>query len=225
MRTKRSGPTRRFEGVWRRKGLSVVAGVDEAGRGCLAGPVVAGALILPARIPRGIDDSKKLSPQKREALFEALRDSGTHLAWGVAAPHEIDTLNIRQASFLAMRRAVDQLPCRPEALLVDGFEIPDYPTPQRALVRGDARSLSIAAASIVAKVVRDRMMVAYGERDPRYGFGKHKGYPTAQHVLALERFGPCELHRWSFEPVRWAAAKHVAIKPARAVQLPIIESA
>ncbi len=176
--------------------------MDEAGRGCLAGPVVAGAVILGRRTPRGIDDSKKLSPGRREALYAALRASDACLAWGLADPAEIDRLDIRQASFLAMLRAVEALERRPDALLVDGFAVPRCDLPQRALVHGDALSLSIAAASIVAKVVRDRAMVDLAARYPAYGFERHKGYPTAEHVAALRRHGPCELHRRSFAPVR-----------------------
>lgn len=195
-------PSRRFEGAWKRRGCCLVAGVDEAGRGCLAGPVVAGAVILPRRVPPGIRDSKMLSPRMRSRLFAALADAGAVLSWGAAQPQEIDRLNILRASFLAMRRAVAGLPERPEALLVDGFAIPDLELPQRALIKGDARCLSIAAASIVAKVVRDRMMIDLDRLFPAFGFRKHKGYPTREHVEALRRHGPTPVHRRSFGPVR-----------------------
>jgi ribonuclease HII len=138
----------------------------------------------------------------RSRLFAALADAGAVLSWGAAQPQEIDRLNILRASFLAMRRAVAGLPERPEALLVDGFAIPDLELPQRALIKGDARCLSIAAASIVAKVVRDRMMIDLDRLFPAFGFRKHKGYPTREHVEALRRHGPTPVHRRSFGPVR-----------------------
>jgi len=197
-----SRPSRRFESAWRRKGCAVIAGVDEAGRGCLAGPVTAAALILPARPPRGIDDSKRLRPREREALFRALETSGARFAWACAEPEEIDRLNIRQASFLAMRRALAALSEPPSAVLVDGFPIPRLTLPQQALVRGDSRCLSIAAASIVAKVARDRLMVELDGRYPAYGLAQHKGYPTAAHLQALRRHGPSPIHRRTFAPVR-----------------------
>jgi ribonuclease HII len=180
----------------------LVAGVDEAGRGCLAGPVTAAALLLPARPPRGIDDSKRLTPRQREALMDALVIAGARFAWACAGVGEIDRLNIRQASFLAMRRAIAALPEPPDMVLVDGFEIPRLSLPQQALIRGDARCLSIAAASIVAKVARDRLMVELDRRYPRYDFARHKGYPTPDHLAALRRFGPSPIHRRSFGPVR-----------------------
>jgi len=205
-------PNRRFEGVWRRLGYRSIAGIDEAGRGCLAGPVVAGAVILAPNVPAGINDSKKLSLGQREELFSALQSSPSIMAWGLATAQEIDQINIRQASFLAMRRAVDNLATCPDALLVDGFLIPDCEIPQRHLVRGDSRSLSIAAASIVAKVVRDRMMVELSEVNPGYGFEVHKGYPTESHRLALDRLGPIRSHRRTFAPVReWFERNHPGI--------------
>jgi ribonuclease HII len=197
-----SRPSRRFESAWRRRGCALIAGVDEAGRGCLAGPVTAAALILPARPPRGIDDSKRLTHRQREALFHALETSGARFAWASADPEEIDRLNIREASFLAMRRAVAALAEPPGAVLVDGFLIPHFPLPQQALVRGDSRCLSIAAASIVAKVARDRLMVELDEQYPAYGLAQHKGYPTAEHLRALRRHGPSPIHRRTFGPVR-----------------------
>jgi len=194
-------PSRRYEGIWRRRGYSIVAGLDEVGRGCLAGPVVAAAVILPTRPPRGIRDSKKLSARLREVLCEALYEGGAVVSVGSARPEEIDAINIRQASFLAMRRALSDLPTRPDALLVDGFEIPDCPIPQRALIKGDSRSTSIAAASIVAKVYRDALMVEFSAEHPEYGFASHKGYPTPEHLEALATWGPCGTHRRSFAPV------------------------
>ncbi len=185
-----------------------MAGIDEAGRGCLAGPVVAAALILPEHgVPPGIDDSKKLSPARREELFEQLCASRSVFAWGLAQVGEIDRLNILQATFLAMRRAIANLTRPPDALLVDGAPLPDCDLPQRALVRGDATSLSIAAASIVAKVVRDRIMVALEGEFPGYGLARHKGYPTPEHLSALGELGPAAIHRASFAPVRRAVTR------------------
>jgi ribonuclease HII len=196
-----SGPDRRQEAYWRRRGFSVIAGVDEAGRGCLAGPVVAAAVILPARAPAGVQDSKRLSAPARERLYHALVAGGAQIGIGQASPEEIDAINIRQASFLAMRRAIALLAPVPDALLVDGFVIPECGLPQRALIKGDARCLSIAAASIVAKVYRDRLMVSLARDYPPYGFERHKGYPTRAHVGALRDAGPSRIHRRTFGPV------------------------
>lgn len=195
-------PTRRYEGIWRQQGFWPVAGVDEAGRGCLAGPVVAAAVILGHRVPRGLNDSKQLSPARRDELHAALRASEACIGWGRAEAAEIDALNIRRASFLAMRRALANLVVSPAALLVDGFEIPGCDWPQRALVKGDARSLSIAAASIIAKVERDRIMEALDALHPGYDLRTHKGYPTPAHLRALAARGPSPLHRLTFAPVR-----------------------
>jgi len=206
-----SGPTRRFEAIWKRRGCGRVAGLDEPGRGCLAGPVVAGAVILGRRPPRGIDDSKRLSRGERERLFVALSGSDACLAWGEASAGEVDRLNIRQASFLAMRRALAALGETPDALLVDGFEIPGMALPQRGIVHGDALSLSIAAASIVAKVVRDRALHALAGECPGYGFERHVGYPTPEHLAALARLGPTRHHRRSFAPVRALLARQLSL--------------
>ena len=181
-------------------GRRVVAGLDEAGRGCLAGPVVAAAVVLPpeADLP-GLDDSKRLTADAREALVPVIR--GQALAVGVAAcsPAEIDELNILWASMEAMRRAAASLALAPDVLLVDGNrEVPDAPCPQEAVVKGDARSLSIAAASVVAKVARDRRMVELDAAFPVYGWAGHKGYPTAAHYAALAEHGPSRHHRRSF---------------------------
>ncbi len=194
-------PTRRHEGAWKRRGCCRVAGVDEAGRGCLAGPVVAAAVILGHRPPPGMNDSKRLSRTQRERLFAALERTGFAIAWGLAEPAEIDRVNIRQASFLAMRRALQALPQPPDAVLVDGFPIPSLDLPQQALVHGDARALAISAASIVAKVVRDRMMTALSSIYPAYHFDEHMGYPTPVHLEALRRWGPSPVHRRTFAPV------------------------
>lgn len=206
------GPTRRFEGLWKRRGCDRIAGLDEAGRGCLAGPVFAGAVVLGRSIPRGIDDSKRLSRAERERLFAALSDSDARIGWGEASPEEIDRLNIRQASFLAMRRALEALGEPPDALLVDGFELPGVALPQRALIHGDRLSVSIAAASIIAKVLRDHALEALAAECPGYGFERHVGYPTPEHLAALARLGPTRYHRRSFAPVRAVLARQLSIE-------------
>jgi ribonuclease HII len=192
---------RTIENAIRRMGFNYVAGVDEVGRGCLAGPVVAGAVILdPNRyIPR-ICDSKTVTALERAELYE--RITGNAVAWAVAGaePPEIDTINIYQASLKAMSRAVLALVPLPDFVLVDAFRVPDLPMAQRAVIHGDARCTAIAAASIVAKVTRDRMMLELHSRDPRYGFDRHKGYATREHLDAVSRFGYSEVHRRSFRP-------------------------
>ena len=181
----------------------LVCGVDEAGRGPLAGPVVAGAVILdPANIPMGLNDSKKLDAARREALFAALQPLA-EIGIGVASVEEIDRLNILQATMLAMTRAIAALPRAPHFALIDGNRAPKHlPCPARAVVRGDAASLSIAAASIAAKVTRDRLMLALAESHPGYGFERHMGYGTAAHFEAISRLGPTPAHRRSFAPIR-----------------------
>ena len=192
---------RTLENSLRRFGFNYVAGVDEVGRGCLAGPVVAAAVVLdPARyIPR-VCDSKTVTPLEREKLFKSITRAA--LAWGVAAcdPLEIDAINIHQASLRAMRRAVMSLVPLPDIVLVDAFRVPDLPMAQRPVVHGDASCTAIAAASIVAKVTRDRAMVELHATDPRYGFDRHKGYATRDHLDAVGRFGYSEAHRRSFRP-------------------------
>jgi len=179
----------------------VVAGVDEAGRGPLAGPVVAAAVVLnPARIPSGVADSKKLTLRQRERIFAALSESA-RIGVGQASVEEIDAINILRASHLAMARAVDALPCRPELVLVDGNLAPDWAWPCETLVGGDASCLSVAAASVVAKVVRDRLMLELHEAHPHYGWASNMGYGSAAHRDALRRFGPTPHHRRSFRPV------------------------
>lgn len=178
-----------------------LCGVDEAGRGPIAGPVVAAAVILdPDNTPEGLNDSKKLSEPKREALFEEIT-ARAHYGIGQASVEEIDEINILQASLLAMRRAVAALPVPPATALIDGNKLPDLPMPAHALVKGDARSLSIAAASILAKVTRDRQMVEMHKAYPDFGFAQHKGYPTKAHLSALATFGLTPHHRRSFRPV------------------------
>ncbi len=185
--------------LWQR-GYPRVAGLDEAGRGCLAGPVVAAAVVLPpdARIPR-LDDSKKLSPAARAEVFGAVHAEALAVGVGQCSPAEIDALNILRAALEAMRRAVLDLALGPDFLLIDGNQpLPDAPWPQETVVKGDARSLSIAAASVVAKVTRDRQMERLHEDFPAYGWAGHKGYPTASHYAALRAHGPSPHHRRSF---------------------------
>jgi ribonuclease HII len=179
----------------------IVCGIDEAGRGPWAGPVVAAAVIFdPAHIPSGLNDSKKLAGQKREALFApimALADVGV----GIASVEEIDRLNILQANHLAMQRAVAALKTSPTLALVDGNRAPPLSIRVQTIIKGDSKSLSIAAASIIAKVTRDRMMIELDTVHPGYGFAQHKGYGTAAHSQALQRLGPCAIHRKSFAPI------------------------
>jgi ribonuclease HII len=192
---------RTLENTLRRVGFVYVAGVDEVGRGCLAGPVVAAAVVLhPDRHIRGVCDSKVVPAAERERIFERIMCCA--VAWAVADadPTEIDRINIHQASLRAMQRAVLALAPLPDIVLVDAFRIPELPMAQRGVLHGDRRCSAIAAASIVAKVTRDRQMVDLHGRDPRYGFDRHKGYATADHLDAVARFGYSDAHRRSFRP-------------------------
>ena len=193
--------SRAMENALRRWGFARIAGVDEVGRGCLAGPVMAGAVVLdPDHHIAGLRDSKILSAAQRERLCrEIMRHA---LGWSVAAvePAEIDRINIHRASLQAMRQAVLTLVPLPDLVLVDAFRIPDLPMAQRAVVHGDARCSAIAAASIVAKVLRDRLMADLHQTDPRYGFDRHKGYATPDHLRAVARHGYSAAHRRSFRP-------------------------
>jgi ribonuclease HII len=192
---------RTLENALRRAGFVYVAGVDEVGRGCLAGPVVAAAVVLhPDRHIPGISDSKAVPAAERERLYDQIIAQATAWAVAEADPAEIDRLNIHQASLRAMHRAVIALVPLPDMVLVDWFRVPDLPMAQRGVRHGDRRCAAIAAASIVAKVTRDRQMVELHARDPRYGFDRHKGYATADHLDALARFGYSEVHRRSFRP-------------------------
>ena len=184
-----------------------ICGVDEAGRGPLVGAVVAGAVVLDPQNPiEGLKDSKKLTPAKREFLYEQIMSKAK--AWGVgeASPAEIDEINILQATMLAMRRAIEDLTIRlgawPDKALIDGNRCPELPIDAEAIIKGDAKEPAISAASIVAKVTRDRQMMSLHEQHPQYGFAQHMGYPTEAHFAALKQFGACDQHRRSFSPVR-----------------------
>ena len=187
----------------------LVAGVDEAGRGPLAGPVVAAAVILdPARPIAGLADSKALSPARREALFALIHERALCCSVAEASVEEIDRLNILQATMLAMRRAVEGLAVQPGRVLVDGNRLPRLAIAAEAIVKGDAKVPAISAASILAKVTRDHWCLRLHERYPHYGFDRHKGYGTAEHLAALGEWGPCPEHRRSFAPVARAIALH-----------------
>jgi ribonuclease HII len=193
--------SRSVENEIRRLGFAHVAGVDEVGRGCLAGPVVAAAVILrPDCYVAGVADSKVVASDDRERLFDEIREAAVAWAAAVVSVVEIDRLNIHRASLLAMRQAVMQLAPLPGAVLVDGFRIPGLVMPQRPIVGGDRRVTAIAAASILAKVTRDRLMRELHARDPRYGFDRHKGYATRDHLDAVAAFGYSPVHRRTFRP-------------------------
>jgi len=192
---------RTLENALRRVGFMYVAGVDEVGRGCLAGPVVAAAVVLhPDRHIPGVCDSKLVPAAERERLYERILACAVTWAVAEADPAEIDRINIHQASLRAMQRAILALAPLPDVVLVDAFRVPDLPMAQRGVPHGDRRCSAIAAASIVAKVTRDRQMLELHGRDPRYGFDRHKGYATADHLDAVARFGYSEMHRRSFRP-------------------------
>jgi len=200
MRSKKSYKLEQLSLTWDTAGL--VAGVDEAGRGPLAGPVVAAAVILDQRQPiKGLADSKKLTALRREKLFDEIRAKALCCSIAQASVEEIDRLNILQATLLAMRRAVEGLRLKPNKVLVDGNRLPDIGLPAQAIVGGDALVPAISAASILAKVHRDRWCLELDQLYPQYGFAKHKGYGTAAHLAALQAHGPCAEHRISFRPV------------------------
>jgi ribonuclease HII len=193
----------RYEKKLRATGVVRIAGVDEAGRGALAGPVVAAAAVLPEKFRhRKLNDSKQLNPELREEIYDELASSG-EIAWGVGiVDHlEIDRINILRASHEAMRIALATLSVPPEHVLIDGLPVFPFPFPQTAIIDGDCYSLTIAAASVIAKVTRDRIMRDFCAQFPEYCFGQHKGYSTELHLSRLHEFGPCPIHRRSFEPV------------------------
>lgn len=196
-------PTLDHENQLRAAGHAIVAGIDEAGRGPLAGPVTVAAVVLPADFTHAVlNDSKQLTEKKREAIYEEIT-ADPRIRWHccVIEPDEIDRINILQATWEGMRRSALALDPRPDAVLIDGRPVKKYPLPQVALVKGDSLSFSIAAASVIAKVTRDRIMLRLAEEFPQYGFEIHKGYPTPQHLAALKNHGPCPQHRRSFGPV------------------------
>jgi ribonuclease HII len=192
-----------FEKTAGQNGFTAIAGVDEAGRGPLAGPVVSAAVILPqkADVP-GIKDSKKLTPRRRSILYKQICDCATAVGIGVVGPERIDRINILQASLLSMLLSVECLEPQPDYLLIDGIYKIQIPLPQYPITKGDSRSISISAASIVAKVTRDRLMSIYDNVYPQYGFSKHKGYPTKAHKESIRTFGSSAIHRKSFKGVK-----------------------
>lgn len=197
-----------FENQLRAEGYPTIAGIDEAGRGPLAGPVSAAAVVLPKNYTHSVlNDSKQLSQKNREILYdEIINDKRIRWASAMVDAEKIDEINILQATYLAMRLSFEQLKPRPKIALIDGKPVKHFPGKHRALVKGDSLSLSIAAASIIAKVERDRLMIAYDEEYPGYGFARHKGYGTEIHRAALMELGPCPIHRRSFAPVALAEA-------------------
>lgn len=198
-----------YEKAARLKGYRIIAGIDEAGRGPLAGPVVAAACVLPQDflIP-GVDDSKKLTPKKRFEIYERIiSDDRIDYGIGVISSVEIDSINILQATIQAMLQALRNLKNQPDILLVDGLKLPHTTIPCEKIIGGDGKSQSIAAASIIAKETRDRIMLELDAKWPHYGFAQHKGYGTAQHLEAIAAHGPCDIHRFSFEPVKSGARR------------------
>jgi len=192
-----------FEKMYQRRGYHRIAGVDEVGRGTLAGPVIAAAVILPKDgIGERLFDSKKISAKKREHLYRAIHSEAQGVGIGVIGQEEIDRINILQATLKAMALAIQNLPILPDFILIDGSQGITLPVPQKTIRKGDQLCNSVAAASIVAKVTRDRMMVEYHQQYPQYNFAKHKGYGTEDHRRAIERFGICELHRRTFRGVK-----------------------
>lgn len=204
---KRTHPSLRHERKLWNAGFEAVAGVDEAGVGPMAGPVVAAAVIFPPEtFIKGVNDSKQLPPERREDLFPLIKERALALGIGVACAAEVDQLNIFWATMAASERALAALCRTPDHVLVDGRLIPELKLPQTRIVGGDRKSFCIAAASIIAKVTRDRVMAEYDAQYPGYGFAQHKGYCTAEHFAALDRLGPSPIHRRSFAPV-WNAAQ------------------
>jgi ribonuclease HII len=191
------------ERALKKRGILLIAGLDEAGRGPLAGPVVAAAVVfLEHRRFTGLNDSKKLAPEFRAELFAQITGA-SHIHWAVSVQNvvTIDAINILRATHRAMREAIAALPSPPEHVLIDGLPVPNFPSPQTAVIGGDRLSLSIAAASIIAKVTRDRIMDKLDALYPQYGFRRHRGYATPEHLATLRKYGPCPLHRFSFSPV------------------------
>ena len=199
-------PTYKEEASLFEQGYSLIAGLDEVGRGPLAGPVTAGVAVLPLNLKGEwvglIRDSKQMTSTQRERALPFIQDAALALAVGMSTSQEVDDLGIVEATRLAMARALDSLPLLPQFLLLDAFPLPGVAIPQKAIIRGDALCLSIAAASIVAKVTRDRLMVEQDVMFPGYGFARHKGYGTKEHIRSIMRLGPCTIHRRSFAPIK-----------------------
>lgn len=213
------GPTNEFELEARRCGYRRVAGLDEAGRGPLAGPVVASAVVLPSRCRLiGCDDSKLLSESEREQLYVVIRKRAVSIGIGSATEQEIDRLNILEATRLAMHRALAGLMPKPDCLLIDAISLPACPIPVRSIIKGDALCMSVAAASIVAKVTRDRLMAEYHRVYPHYNFLSHKGYGTEEHLLQLATHGPCQIHRRTYAPVADVIARSRDVLPQHVQQ-------
>ena len=213
------GPTDEFELEARRRGYRRIAGLDEAGRGPLAGPVVASAVLLPSRCRLiGCDDSKVLTEAEREQLYVAITQHAIGIGIGSASHQEIDELNILEATRLAMHRALAGLRPQPDCLLIDAISLPDCPIPLRSIIKGDALSMSVAAASIVSKVTRDRLMAEYHRKYPHYNFLSHKGYGTEEHLQQLAAHGPCLIHRRTFAPVAEVIAQSRQPRPSSVVK-------
>jgi len=208
-------PSLVWENRLRARGHECIAGIDEVGRGPWAGPLVAAAVVLPPRFRlRGLDDSKKLSPDERERLFDRLvNHPSVVFHWAAVPAEEIDGLGLQHANHAAMRRAFEGLSVKASIALIDGRPLPNFPVPHEAIVEGDSISLSIAAASVIAKVHRDRLMTEFAAIFPEYGFEKHKGYGTRFHSQQLRQHGPCPIHRRSFRPVAEIALSFVADRP------------
>ena len=201
-----SRPDNIEELVLYRKGYQFIGGVDEVGRGSIAGPVVAAIVILPKKLKVSwqslINDSKQLTPIEREYIFNHLQESSDSIGIGESSSKEIDNVGIAPATRLAIIRALESLSLKPQFLLLDAFLLPESKIPQKAIIHGDCISISIAAASIIAKVTRDRIMIDFGKDYPNYGFEKHKGYATKEHLTNLKLYGPCNIHRFSWKPLR-----------------------
>lgn len=193
-------PDYEFEKAAVNSGFSCICGVDEAGRGPLAGPVCAAAVILPeGAVIEGLDDSKKLTEKKREKLYDIIKQTAVAYSVAYGTLEEIETVNILEATYLAMNRAIEGLNVKPDFALIDGNRVPrGIKIPCEAIVKGDSKSMSVAAASVLAKVTRDRLMLEYDKKYPEYNFKKHKGYGTKEHTELIKQYGPCEIHRLSF---------------------------
>ncbi len=193
-------PDYEFEKAAVNSGFSCICGVDEAGRGPLAGPVCAAAVILPeGAVIEGLDDSKKLTEKKRERLYDIIKETAVAYSVAYGTLEEIETVNILEATYLAMNRAIEGLSVKPDFALIDGNRVPrGIKIPCETIVKGDSKSMSVAAASVLAKVTRDRLMLEYDKKYPEYNFKKHKGYGTKEHTELIKQYGPCEIHRLSF---------------------------